>query len=430
MFLLANIKSLVSCVAVLVLNLGCATYTSETTKVRSHFYSGSYGAALKELDDSSIKDQDRNRLLFLLERAMILDRQGKRKESRKALMEADKLVEQLFKANYAKEGAALLYNDSATDYAGEDYEKVAIHTMLALSFLEDKELQAARVEAKAINSRLEDINSFYKENKNKYNEDAFARYLSGMIYEAKGEIDDAIIDYRAALALYEGSYAKHFDTSTPPQLVEALYRLAKVRNRQNIVKQLEKAYPQYARAAKASDEGLANVVVIHQLGMIAVKRQFDFVLMWDGKPMRMSFPTIPVRNKGWLGRTGVEFKDHKFEKSEIFQNMDAIAHATLEDKRLRVTAKMAARLVLKDQIAQQARKSFGIVGELGASIYGAVTETADTRGWTLFPSLISVTRLRLPPGEHTLRIISNGKTSDIVKVKLEKNGFYFFSGVG
>ena len=42
-----------------------------------------------------------------------------------------------------------------TDYAGEDYEKVAIHTMLALSFIED-EIIARRESRQKINTIARD----------------------------------------------------------------------------------------------------------------------------------------------------------------------------------------------------------------------------------------------------------------------------------
>ena len=78
---------------------------------------------------------------------MILDRLDEREQSRQEL-DADKLVDVLYTESISKQAASFLVNDSVTDYAGEDYEKVAIHTMLALSFIEDDDYSSARVEAK------------------------------------------------------------------------------------------------------------------------------------------------------------------------------------------------------------------------------------------------------------------------------------------
>src|SRR5690606_17970339 len=122
-----------------------------------------------------------------------------------------------------KTALSFVYNDSATDYEGEDYEKVAIHTQLALSFIGDQDYSAARVQAKKINNKLAEINKNYDaDQKNRYAEDAFALYLAGVIWEAQGDYDDAIIDYRKALKLYEGSYATFVRAGVPDGLVEAL----------------------------------------------------------------------------------------------------------------------------------------------------------------------------------------------------------------
>src|SRR5690606_6976497 len=104
-------------------------------------------------------------------------------------------ADELYTVSISRTAASFIVSESSTDYEGEDYERVAIHTQLALSFLGDKDLAAARVEARKINLKLEEINQKYDDHKNRYAEDAFARYLAGTIYEARGEIDDAIIDY-------------------------------------------------------------------------------------------------------------------------------------------------------------------------------------------------------------------------------------------
>lgn len=48
------------------------------------------------------------------------------KRSRKA--------DELYTVSITKEIATYLYNESAQDYPGEDYERVAVHGLMALSF--------------------------------------------------------------------------------------------------------------------------------------------------------------------------------------------------------------------------------------------------------------------------------------------------------
>ena len=101
--------------------------------------------------------------------------------------------------------------------------------------------------------------------------------------------------------------------------------------------------------------------------------------------MRFSFPAIRLGSPGYWGKIGL-YVDAEFYEGGRAQFLDNIARETLEDSRARYMIKMASRIVLKDQISQQAKKNFGVLGELAVSIFGAATEMADTRAWTLLPS--------------------------------------------
>ncbi len=405
----------------LVLVISCASYTDETREVVSSYRGGQYATALQKLDSSDVKEQSRNRLLYLLERSRILDRMGQGDESRKMLLRADQVVDQLYTTSISKTAASFVYNDAASDYAGEDYEKVAIHTMLAHSFIAEGNLAAARVEAARINTRLGEINSFYDENKNKYKEDAYARYLSGIIYEALGEDDNAIVDYRSAMKVYEGDYRRYFDTEAPDHLVEALARLLIKRNRADEARILREKYRLSDLEKDGKDRSKdtkGEVVVLHEQGLIARKERTEFVLPIANQVIRFSFPVIKPRRPSF-GRTGVSAEGIGQTTAELSQNMDIIASHTLEDRRLRLVAKSAARLLLKGQMTRKAQEEFGILGWLAGNIYGAVTETADTRSWTLLPAAFSVSRLRLAPGDYELRIFNDGRTSDVRRVAVK-----------
>ncbi len=407
-----NVGSLVKTVVLVIITAaihGCASYTDETKEIRSLYRGGQYKSALEKVDSSSIKEQDRNRLLYFLERAMVLDRLGQVKQSQSLLFDADKLVDRLYTTSISKEALTYIYNDSAQDYPGEDFEKVAIHTQLAMSFIEAKKFKSARVEARKINSKLHEINDKYDGKKNRYSEDAFARYLAGAIYESRGEVDDAIIDYRKALKLYEGLYIKEFATSVPDQLVFALYRLLRQRRRQTQLDQLVKSYKRLLgkNKNKSIRQNHGEVVVFHEVGSVAVKEAKDFVIPFGKQVIRLSFPVIKPRIfRHEEQSVGVRTNGKAFH-SELLQNMDQIASKTLDDRRLRLVLKQGARLLAKGQLTEQAHQQFGLFAGLAANVYSAVTETADTRSWTLMPAAYYATRFQLPAGEHTISIVTS-----------------------
>ena len=400
---------------------GCASYTEQTKEVRQLYRQSSYAEALKKLDDLEISKQSRNRLLFRLEKAMILDRLGEREKSRKLLLEADKIADDLYTESVSKVALSFIYNDSATDYAGEDFEVIAIHTQLALSFLEDDDYKSARVQAKKINNKLSEINNRYEDNKNRYQQDAFAMYLAGIIYEQRKEWDDAIIDYRKALELYKGNYAPFVFGGMPDQLVVALAKLYKKRSRNQDLKSLEKDHPNLVKKALDSIEGdTGEVIVIHEVGSIVTKVTEEFVIGVGSQIIRFSFPSYRQGLRSGWGTSGIRLKSGRFVTAENVQDLSQIARYTLEDRRLRMVAKQTARLLAKGQLTEQARQNFGPLGEFAMNIYSAVSETGDTRSWTSLPAGYFITRATLSTGTHKIQIKTNGVVSEYKTVHVKK----------
>jgi hypothetical protein len=70
-------------------------------------------------------------------------------------------------------------------------------------------------------------------------------------------------------------------------------------------------------------------------------------------------------------------------------------------------------------MTQKAEKEFGPLGWLAGNIYGAVTETADTRSWMFLPAAIKVSRIQVKPGNYDLTIYNDGKTSRLRKVSIK-----------
>jgi uncharacterized protein len=411
----------------------CASYTEQTKEIRRDFRGENYKSSLKKLDKSDLKTATKDRLLYLLEKAMIQDRLGESKKSRSTLMEADRLADKLYTVSISKTALSFIYNDSATDYSGEDYERVAIHTQLAMSFIGESDYKAARVEAAKINNILYSINQKYDpKEKNRYAEDAFARYLSGIIYEARGEWDDAIIDYKKAYTLYRGGYSKFVRFGMPDNLPSSLYRLYLKRNRSARAKAMEKEFPQLTKKIKKqynSGQATGEIVVVHEAGNIAYKTTGEFFFQVGSQIIRFSYPTIKKRFNSYIGKSGFTLlANNRFVKAEHVQDMDSIARFTLEDKRGRMVAKQSARLLVKGQLAEQARQNFGPLGGLVANIVSAVTETADTRSWTLLPEVYLISRHRVKPGKHKIKLHNDGKISDFRTVNVAANKIVILRG--
>ena len=399
-------------------------------EVQELYGAGRYTLAMQKLQKSAIKKQHRNRLLYHLEIAMLYDRLGRLERSRRELFRAVQLVEELYTKSISRAAATYLISSDTTEYSGEDYEKIFIHTMLALSYLSANDLQEALVEARRINLRLHAINRGHGDANNRYNEDAFARYLAAMIHEASGDADSAFIDYRKAWQLYRGDFKLFNNAIVPRQVATALYRVS-YKARRSVEQALRHSLNRNERQ-RLSNHG--QVVVIHQLGRIASKEAREFLLPFDKQVVRFSFPVVVARHVDY-GRSGVLLQRRNggehFVAAEQMLNLDQVAQTTLEDRRARLTAQQVTRLVGKGVLTDQVHRNFGALAGVAFNIYAVATETADTRSWSLLPARIAVTRIAITAGRTLqMAVVNNGVTMAMHRVHLKRGEFKLYVSRG
>ncbi len=394
--------------------VACASYTVETAAMREAFSRGDYDQALESLEKSGIKNRSQDRLLWHLEAATILDRKGDYEQSRDLWLKADRIADELFTISIKKTATSFVVSESSTDYEGEDYEQVSIHSMLAHQFISQDRLAEARVEARRINTKLSEINQkFNPDGKYRYREDAHARYLSGIIFEALGELDSAIVDYEKARVLYEGDFSGYVLGGVPSGVIQGLYRCLLLRGRTDRVGFVTSRYANILGSTRSTGKygefvTSGEIVVIHELGRVARKIAREEFLTIGGQLVRFSSPMIrpnPIQDLG----TGVTLDTKGFTRAENTVYFDAIAQDSLENRRGRMIAKQMSRLLLKGQINYQARREFGPLGGLAANVLTLAAETADTRSWSTLPQAFYVTRVRVTPGTYNIIVKTNGQ---------------------
>lgn len=95
----------------------------------------------------------------------------------------------------------------------------------------------------------------------------------------------------------------------------------------------------------------------------------------------------------------------------------AIASDFKRDRSVRL-ARLVARAALRATLVHTADHTDRSLGDL-ASALGNVIERADTRSWHLLPADLTVGRLRLSPGLHTLAVDMDGRRVPIGTVRVE-----------
>ena len=185
--------------ATLLLAAGCATHADRLREIRTEFYQGSVETASIMLD-KDISNYPREAEAFKLDRAVVELAAGRPKEAERLLREARDALDYNSQASLAEKAGSMLTDDTHTAYPGEDYEKIMVRAMLAISNLMNGgadatayALQVSDLQERIIAAGAEGA----RENPKKdYKKVALGEYIHGAIDEASR------IDYNEATRSY------------------------------------------------------------------------------------------------------------------------------------------------------------------------------------------------------------------------------------
>jgi uncharacterized protein len=415
-----DLRHLVLSVAILLLPLaGCAGHRQPLEACYSSARAGNYEQALSGLRDSSLARSNGSRLLYLMEKGLLLHLQGEYRESNIYLEEADHLATELFTRSLSAESLSFISNDGVIPYAGADYESTYLNYYKALNYLALGDLESARIEARKVDEKLNYFTDTYG-GRNVFKENAFLRLLTGLIYEAEGDTNNAFIAYRLSLQAYR-AYEEKYRVPVPAQLWGRLLSSAR---RTGLTDEYE-LHLEEARAAQANfEESETLIAVILDHGFVPVKREaFVFVPTEHGFPVKLAMPQFESRPPP-KGTPLVSLGTGEWIRPERVEDVGAIARKSLEDKYGRIMTKMIARAVAKQVAARRAEKEFGPLAGFLAQVTALVTEEADLRSWTLLPDQVLLAIIPVTPGTHTV-VIAQGDLRETHEIDVRKGGVGF-----
>ena len=396
---------------------------------------------IESQEDQAFKG--RNRLLYFFERGMLLQIDGQYTESNAVFESAKRLGDKLYTESVSDIGFSLLSNDYAMDYAGENFERTMVHLFSALNYLMLREPDAALVEVRQVGEYLRKL-QVDSTNENVYQEDAFARYLSALIYESSGEFDSAFVGYKKALFAYQ-DYGTKYAVVRPPSLLPNAERVARRLGSwaRSDVRDLggdgrESALP----------EGAGEVLVLHYNGLSPIKSQNKFTIPFSKAwPLALALQAgVPYGDRANVNRavafsssiSNVDIVSVAFPKfidraysitrmrphaaaaidvsvPELVEDIGAIAEKDLADRIVRIRTKTIARAAIKYALqkgaeiaAKESSNEYGDLLSLATQISGNIaryaTEQADKRVWSTLPDQIWMSSVVLPAGSHDLAV--------------------------
>ncbi|MBN1621256.1 MAG: hypothetical protein JW871_01545 [Endomicrobiales bacterium] len=435
-----------------ILLTSCATRTAYYSKLDSLVSSEKYSEAVAFNETSKEKTYGKkNALLYYLDRGMLLHFSGEYEDSNLAFEKAKRLAEEYFTKSITAEASTLLISDNMRPYYGEDFERALVHVFSALNYVFLGMENEALVEARQVDHFLKTLKVDYG-HKNTYLEDAFVRYLMGMLYENQGEINDAFISYRKALDAYD-TYYKYFQTSAPPELVADALRTARILGFKDEIRQIKDKWKKIDVESPSSSEG--ELVVLHYNGFSPVKIDHFFEISFNkgwlyvesmdvkgedeekveqarsivrsiasDEQIRLAFPKyVPQDYK--ITNFDVSTPDSGNVPGVLVEDIGNIAVKGLEERINRIRARTIARGVIKFVLAQKVTKKVEkSSGELSAwfaktilKTVSAATELSDKRSWRSLPDEIFMARVPLKEGVHSVNIKFYNKANREVSIK-------------
>ena len=405
---------------------------------------------------------------------MILHVAGQYQPSNTVLDQAEDDVERLYTRRATTETKAFLTNDSKLPFEGDSYEQTMINVVKALNYAAMGNWTEALVEARKIDHRL-NVLTDRTGVKEGYRDDAFARYLTGLLYEIAGDLNNAFIAYRKAYELY-GAVQSWTHVALPPMLRADLLRMTEALHMTQEHAEYKHAFPDVAWQPYEVTKELGQIVLVSHNGWAPRKedRMIDVPVSLDalnlvlisnafGRPQRGTNPgrqaadsvlyglnghvvrvaipkLVPQKTQiasGDVMLTGQAGSFHAH--TELMQNFTAVAERSLSDRLAGISVKAAARAVVKysmaEGVGQGARAAGGkdtgplvglIVGSL-AKAWAVASEEADKRTWRTLPDEIQIARLWVPTGEYELRARYAGRDAghigrDVVKIVTIRGG--------
>lgn len=378
---------------------GCSTHSHRLRDARELFYTGDPRTAVERLERER-KLHPRDRDCVALDMAVASLFSGDAGAAEQLLLDVRDRFDHLEQKLVTESALAMLTDDNARAYAGEDYEKIMIRAMLALSSLVQDGGDALAY-CHQLNQKQDELISQggdYGEKNPKlaYGRVAIGAYLHGTLREASHvDYDDAERSF-VNVASWEPDFP---GSPTDLQRVRCGRHSAPGNGVVCILAFTGRGPSKVATTEHPTSEALfvadriLSMVGKHTLpptiAPIKVPRiavhpnpVAAVAIAADGQPCGQTCTITDV--------TRLAVQQHE----AIFTHL--VARAVV-----RRCVKKAAVYAVKDEL--NANPLVGL-GFDAVGVAWEAAESADTRGWGLLPDKIQVQRLELPVGEHALAL--------------------------
>jgi len=388
-------------VAAALLASGCLAHASRLHSVRSAFHRGNLAEAESLIGDH-LENHPRERDVLRLDLAMVALADNRPAEAERLLRTVRNNFDHLEQDSPAETVWVMATDDDRKSYAGEDYEKVLVRAMLALSNLvqdgDDAEAYSLQVAAKQRAIVTAATNEQGVNPKAAYQQVALGPYLRGILREeTHRHYDDAARSF-ADVVQWQPDFR-----SGPTHVARATGGHHSSRGHGVV----------HVFALVGHGPYKVEVAEMPSSTSLLVAGEIMTATMSHSLPPTIAPIKVPriIALPGTIGGVQVGVGDWVAGRTETITNVSQMAIRQHEALLPQTVGRAVARRALKKGAIVGAKQGLGLersglpaVALDVAGVAWEATENADTRCWGLLPDTIQVMRLELPVGQHTLAL--------------------------
>ncbi|MDO8954499.1 MAG: hypothetical protein Q7V63_06600 [Gammaproteobacteria bacterium] len=438
---------------------GCATssvfspYPDQMSGIRAKLNASGYASSIKTLSKGADStDHD----LYNMELGRVQQLSGNYPASISTYtkvinsVQQQQLAAKIQMSNILAQTGSLMTNDNALPYRVKGYELIFLYNYQVLNYLAIGDVQDALVSIRRSDQQqqwyvqqhqyelqqakeMADKKSWsldptqYGPSKATYlvaknvtdpMQNGFAYYLSGLVYEATGDYNNAFISLQNAIAIQpNNSYLQ-------TKLLEVL------EERGGSPSQFQYYMKQFGLTkAPVIPQHSGQVVVIYEQGLVPPMTSASYPLNIQGASQIFTFPVYKATSSV-APVLSVSMQDNKaltaLGQTQSVVNVEAIAAKNLTDEYPLIFIREALRVVTQTAVLtssannSNATEGNKLADALAATLYMSLMAGADLRSWLTLPNTVQIYQGYLPPASISLILATDG-IKQIVPLTIQAN---------
>ncbi|KAF0808421.1 hypothetical protein A6D6_00130 [Alcanivorax xiamenensis] len=312
----------------------------------------------------------------------------------------------------ASQTGALLINDNALPYRAPDYERIFTHSYQALNYWaagdvtgtavelrraaqaqrlaeQRREGELAEVDEDAASLDLSQYQGYFEgldaaagAVKSSF-QNAWTFYLSALFWEAHGEYNDALVDYKKALELHPRADWLKADVQRVSRALDG-----------------------------HREQGTGTVAVLYEQGEVPARQEVSLPIPTPHGLFLVAFPSYSVMSRSAPRPLTFEIGGQTAQ-TRVLADVGALAARNLREQAPAMLIRQVLRATGKYNLQKKANDDFGSAGAFLTQLFNLISEQADRRSWLGLPAYAQAGRVTVPVGEQQVLLSGPGGDASV-----------------